>query len=310
MDIQCIGNLTADLFLTDGEEFELPIGPVTLLDDAQLHPGGTAANTGQDLARLGVPVVIHTRIGGDAAGDMLLNRMRASGAQVVAHRDTSAGTTLTLYRRHTDGHSSFAYFPGTSAVFSEEDVDLALLSSAHYVHVGGTFLLPSFDGEPCARLLQRARESGSITSLDPTPNITSESLEILSPCLPHLSVFLPNLEQAQQLSGYETTGDVAAFFLERGVDTVVLKMDRQGCYVRSHDVEMVVPAYRVEEVDSTGAGDAFVAGFLTGLHKGWDLKRSAELANAVGAMCVSCVGSVDGVGSLKSTTQFMKRRGS
>ncbi len=100
--------------------------------------------------------------------------------------------------------------------------------------------------------------------------------------------------------------EVAQFLLDHGVGVVALKMGEEGCYLRSSDEEFQIPAYDVTAIDATGAGDAFVAGFLTGVVKGWDLKRTGHLANAVGALCVTAIGATTGVRSFEETLRFME----
>ena len=63
-----------------------------------------------------------------------------------------------------------------------------------------------------------------------------------------------------------------------------------GCYIRTKNEEFNIPAYKVEVIDTTGAGDSFVGGFLTGMVKGWSLRESGKFANAVGALCVTALG--------------------
>jgi len=109
-------------------------------------------------------------------------------------------------------------------------------------------------------------------------------LELIEPCLPHIDYFLPSLEEARMIASLYAPSEVAQFLLDHGVGVVALKMGEEGCYLRSPDEEFQMPAYDVAAIDATGAGDAFVAGFLTGVVKGWDLKRTGHLANAVGAL--------------------------
>src|SRR5262249_30295958 len=99
---------------------------------------------------------------------------------------------------------------------------------------------------------------------------------------------------------------IAQALLDGGARTVVLKMGESGCYVRTADAAFTVPAYRVDAVDALGAGDAFAAGFLAGLARGWDLEETARFACAVGAMCVTALGATTGVGSMEETLSFQR----
>jgi sugar/nucleoside kinase (ribokinase family) len=93
--------------------------------------------------------------------------------------------------------------------------------------------------------------------------------------------------------------------MDHGVKTVCLKMGEEGCYVRTADQEIRVPAYSVDVVDGTGSGDAFVAGFLLGTLAGWDLEDVARMANAVGGMCVTAPGATTGLRGFEETIDFL-----
>lgn len=109
------------------------------------------------------------------------------------------------------------------------------------------------------------------------------------------------------LTGKEDPEDIAQVFLDHGVKVVGLKMGERGCYIRTADVQLSIPRYQVQAVDALGAGDAFAAGFLTGVVKGWDLEQTGRFANAVGALCVTALGATTGVRSLEETLEFMQR---
>jgi len=127
----------------------------------------------------------------------------------------------------------------------------------------------------------------------------------LEPALEHLDYFLPSVEEARMLSELNEPVDIAQFFLARGVGVVALKMGEDGCYVASRAEAFCVPAFAVSAMDATGAGDAFAAGFLAGVVKGWSLRETARLANAVGALCTLAMGTTAGIRSMEATLEFM-----
>ena len=108
VEIHCIGNATLDLFISEGVEAQLDISNLTLLDSAALHTGGTASNTAMALATLGFSAVLHTRLGDDLAGELLMTRLESAGVRVAAARGKATNTTLTIYIAETKGGSRFA----------------------------------------------------------------------------------------------------------------------------------------------------------------------------------------------------------
>jgi len=305
--IVCLGIMVADVV---GRPLRtLPeAGRLVLVDEMSLHTGGCAINTATALALLGLPVEVIGKVGMDPFGDFLVRRLeeRGIGSRGVA-RDPEVGTSATMVMVDPDGERRFVHYIGANACLTLEDVDLAMVEGASILHVAGALVLPGIDGQPTAGLLQKAHSAGVTTFLDTVWDDTGQWMQLLGPCLPHVDYFVPSLAEAQALTGLDEPGDVARALLDRGVGTVVLKMGADGCLVVTRTGEPLrVPAYEVEAVDATGAGDAHAAGFIAGVWQGWPLERTARLANAVGALCVTGVGAAGGLRSLPETLAFME----
>ena len=117
-------------------------------------------------------------------------------------------------------------------------------------------------------------------------------MKLVEPCLRHVDIFIPSIEEAQMLTGKQQAPEIAEVLLGYGIGTVVMKLGADGCYARTSNNELSVPAFKVEKVvDTLGAGDSFVAGFLAGMVSGWELEKACRFANAVGACCVSAEGA-------------------
>jgi sugar/nucleoside kinase (ribokinase family) len=121
-------------------------------------------------------------------------------------------------------------------------------------------------------------------------------------------MFLPSLSEAQELTGKQAPEDVADALMAYGLEIVALKDGAHGSYVASESGMMHVDTYEVDARDGTGAGDAYVAGFLRGYLSGWDLKRCAEFASAVGALCTTGMGTLAAVRDFEGTLDFLRER--
>jgi sugar/nucleoside kinase (ribokinase family) len=143
-----------------------------------------------------------------------------------------------------------------------------------------------------------------------TWDTTDRWLAVIEPCLPHLSFFLPSEREAERITGKKTPEDMAAFLLDRGIGTAVIKMGERGCYVKTSRARgFFVHAFPTTVIDTTGAGDSFVAGFLTGVLKEWELRQSAALGCAVAALNIRQVGATGGIPTLAEAMSFMERGG-
>jgi sugar/nucleoside kinase (ribokinase family) len=284
-------------------------GQLASVEEMTLGIGGCAANTGIDLARLGVETAVIGKVGDDGFGDFVTNALIAGGVDSSGvRRDPSAHTSATMVIIHSDGERTFLHHCGANATIRPEDVDMDIVASSRILHIAGSFLMPGFDGEPAAEVLKAARALGVRTSLDTAFDFSGQWMKLMRPMLDHVDYFVPSYDEAKEMVGYDDPKDIAKAFLDFGIETVCLKMGGRGSYGIGPEGEVTVPIFRVEPVDATGAGDAFAAGFLCGVVKGWDLERCVTMGNAVGALCVSAIGATTGTKSLAETLAFIESR--
>jgi sugar/nucleoside kinase (ribokinase family) len=305
--IVCLGILVADVVGRPLRAVPDP-GRLVLVDEMALHTGGCAVNTATGLARLGLPVEVIGRVGGDPFGDFILCQLEARGIGTRGvSRDPAIGTSATMVMVGEDGERRFVHYIGANARLGLEDVDSGLVAGASILHVAGALVLPGIDGPPTAELLRRAQAAGVTTFLDTVWDDTGRWMALLGPALPHVDYFVPSLAEAQMLTGLDAPDDVARALLARGTGTVALKMGERGCLIMTQGGDRFrAPAYEVRALDATGAGDAFAAGFIAGVWHGWPLQQTARLANAVGALCVTGPGAAGHMRSMSETLAFMQ----
>ena len=197
---------------------------------------------------------------------------------------------------------------GANGEFSESDVNYDIIRDSKIVFVAGTMLMPTFDGLQCAEFLKKAREMGKYTVLDTAWDSRGRWMSVLKPCMEYIDLFIPSIEEAEQLSGKKDPEDIADVFLSMGVKTAVIKLGKKGCFIKDSSGEKyTIPTYsKIKAVDTTGAGDSFVAGFLTGLTKGWSLYQCGLMGNAVGTHCVMAAGASTGIKNFEEIVEFMK----
>ncbi len=305
-EVACLGILVADVYGLPIDEWPQR-GRLSLVDEIGVGLGGCAANTGLSLARLGVETAVIGKVGDDGFGRFVRDALAEAGVDssgVVVDPDNSTSATMVMI--DSEGERTFLHYVGANGQVKVEDVDMKLARGAKVFHCAGAFLMPGFDGEPMAEVQKAARAQGAITSLDTAWDDTGSWLDTLGPCLPYTQIFLPSLAEAEHLTGLVQPSEVARALLDMGIETVALKMGPDGSYVANADEAFEVGAYEVEPIDGTGAGDAYVAGFLRAHLAGWDLERTAKFANAVGALCTTGLGTTAGVRSYAGTIEFLK----
>jgi len=308
-EVACLGILVADLVARPVEEIPPP-GELRLVGGMDLCIGGCAASTAAALARLGVAVGALGKVGCDPLGDFLLQALRRDGVDTGAVlRDPAVATSATMALVGPTGERCFLHALGGNGALRREEVSLAQTGPAPVLHVGGTGLLPALDGAPLAALCAEAHGLGMEVSLDTAWDVSGDWTRLL-PVLAHVDYFLPSQIEASRIFGVTEPPAIAAAALAHGVRAVAVKLGADGCYVQTADsAGRYLPALRGPVVDTTGAGDAFCAGFLAASVHGRDPFEAARLGTAAACMGISRLGAVAGVGSWAQALDVLARGG-
>lgn len=309
-NIACFGLLVADCVTAVVDR--LPErGTLQLVERVELHVGGCAANTAVSLAKLGANVSILGGVGADGLGDFMTNAVNAAGVNTAGVRrfpgTPSAATTVCV---HSDAERSFLHVPGANAIFLAEHTDWSATSGATIFHIAGPQLMAALEAENgIAAIAREAKRRGMVVTLDTVMNPRSRGWDALKDAMPFVDWFIPSHAEAAALSGQHHPTDQTRFFRSAGATNVAVKMGASGCFVAPHnEAHFSVPGYKVAAVDSLGAGDAWVAGFLLGLTRDWDVLKIARFANAVGASAVQAYGATTGIGTEAQMLTFLAER--
>lgn len=309
IDIACVGILVADA-IAKPVNIIPDKGKLELVDNLGLHTGGCAASASIDMSIIGRDVAILGQIGDDGFGMFMKNSLDNKGVNtsgLVVNPDESTSASLVIVT--PDGERSFIHSLGANASFSEKDIDYEIIDRSKIVFVAGTMLMPTFDGEECAKFLCKCKDSGKITALDTAWDSTGRWMDVLSPAMPYIDYFLPSYEEAVELSGKTDIEEIADVFLEMGPHTVVIKLGKNGCFIKSSSTKekYTIPTFdRIKPVDTTGAGDAFCAGFLCALAKDKSLYDCGRFANATGTHCIMEMGASTGIKSEEEILKFIE----
>lgn len=308
MDVLSLGIYVVDVLGRPIDRFPEK-GKLALFDELEIHAGGCANNTAIALARLGISAGAMGKVGTDAFGDLILQRLTDAGVDTAGmQQDTESRTSFTFVAVASDGERTFYHYIGANGELCEEDLAWELIRNTKILHIAGALVMPRFDGTPMANVLQKAKAFGITTSLDTAYDATGKWMATLAPCLPYVDIFMPSLVEAQHLTGLSDCQEIVQFLRDTyGTETIAIKMGEQGSYAATPDEEHFIPAYAVDVVDATGAGDAYAAGFLAGTLMEWDLKARAELASATGAACVTALGTTAGIRSLEETLKICQQ---
>jgi sugar/nucleoside kinase (ribokinase family) len=294
---------------------------LAMIEEVSLSTGGPSLNMAVDLRQLGAafPVGLLGAVGDDPHAAFILAECARLGISTAGVRELAGAVTsfTDVMVERDGGRRTMFHHSGANALFDASAADLPA-GAGRILHAGAPGLHPIMDrrrpggGNGWSALLQRAQAAGLHTNLELVSMRPDRTAEVARPCLPYLDSIVINELEAGALTGIEApapTADgpvdwpaleaMALDLVERGVSALAVVHFPAGCVAaapggRTWRQGSVV--LRREQVRSTtGAGDAFAAGVILGLHEGWPVERCLRLAVASAAACVASPSTSAGI---------------
>jgi ribokinase len=258
--------------------------------------GGSAANTIVGLSRLQCKTGFIGKIGSDREGELLLENFHKEHVDtegIVRSEKGRSGTVIGFI--DAKGERALYVDSGINDTITWDQKNVEYADQAKFLH------LTSFVGEKpfkVQRKLLGLLSDNVRISLDPGEIYARKGLNALEPFLRRAYVVMPNARELSLLLGSPDYKRNADILLKHGVKIVAVKLGREGCYVTDGKERFHIDSFRVKVADTTGAGDAFCAGFLYGLINGEGLQDCGKIGNFVASKCVMKVGARSGLPEL------------
>lgn len=292
--ILCIGDLVWDVLAKPNHAL-LPGGDAP--GRIALAPGGSAANSAVWIARAGMPASFVGKVGADVLGDLLAADMQREGIETHTPRGAGqdTGVILVLVDPAT-GQRSTVINQGADYQLLPEELPEQVLRACRHIHVTAWSLFSDPPRAAVIRAAQIAKAAGATVSLDPASHqiIREMGVEQFARSTADLPVdiLFPNRDEGEALSGEREPARIAQALRQRYTDAmIVLKLDRDGCYVLDDDHAAHYPTANMQVADSTGAGDSFDAAFLARYARDGDIAAAAHFGNAVAQWVVARFGA-------------------
>jgi len=288
-DVICFGALNVDkLYKVDriasaDEESEIL--------DFKESPGGSAANTAVGLARLGVKTGFIGKVAADREGELLIRAFIDEGVNtdgIVISEDGRSGTVIGFVNE--EGERALYVDPGVNDSLEFHEIDISYASKADLLH------LTSFVGEIPFQAQKKLIEAipGISVTIDPGMIYARKGLAELKPLIKKCLAFFPNEHELKMLTGKDYRKG-AEILLKEGARIVAVKLGAKGCYVTDGEENHLIEPFKVEVIDSTGAGDAFCAGFIYGMINNKTLRECGVLGNFVASRTLTKMGARNGL---------------
>lgn len=310
MSVVCAGVLVADLFANPVRRLPEP-GELTTTSGFAMSVGGCAANTAVALRILGREVSLAGKVGTDLFGDFVISELMRRGIGVGQIRRTPARPTSRTMVFNVEGEDRrYLHCIGANAELTLTDIDPSILNDAQVLYLGGYLALPSLPPKDAAKLFCDAKRRGITTVLDVVmPAERKFGIEDIAPVLRYTDYFLPNEDEAGRLTGAKSALVQAKCLSEINPEcAVVITRGPRGSVAMRRNRTIETPPFRMDAVDESGAGDAFVAGLITSLFEGWDLERALLFASAIGGSCTRALGCYAGVFTFEEACRFLEEQ--
>jgi len=303
LDVVVVGELNVDMIMQGMTSFP-EMGKEKTAPDMLLTLGSASALLASNIARLGLKVGFVGKLGKDHFGAIVLAALKdrqvdCSGIVV----DEQEKTGITVAMTFPDDYAMVTYLGAMERV-TLADVDFKYVARGRHLHHSSIFLMPSLR-PGLGELFRRARDAGLTTSFDPNWDPTEEWGQDVVESLKYVDVFLPNDGEATNLTG-AATPEEALDILSQYARIVVIKLGSEGAICSAGGQKYRVGAFKVEPVDTTGAGDSFNAGFLSRWLKDGDVKAALLSGVACGALAVTRMGGTEAMPTVAEMEAFLK----
>jgi len=316
-----IGELLIDFI---SNEIDTPLEDVATFIKA---PGGAPANVAIAMKRLGFKSAFIGKIGNDCFGKYLISVLKNNNINISDLRiDKKVRTTLVFVENRTDGKKYLQFYrnPGADEKLTPDEIDENLIKNGKLFHFGSI----GFSKDPCRKAQEKAldiaRENKLLISYDPNwrPDIWKDHIiarKIIQHYFKYANVVKIADEEIEFVTGFHNPEKASKWILSQGVDIVIVSMGREGSFLATNNFQFYSKSYKVNVVDTLGAGDAFLAGSLYKLFQIWGKtnnfesikKEKAEevvrFSNAMGALSCTKIGTIPSFPNLKEVNDFLSK---
>ncbi len=309
--IVALGEVVSDIYRGESKsDVEMPF---------TARPGGAPANVAVAAARLGSEAAFIGGVGEDLFGDFILRALQAEGVDTSAVRrcEPPTRTSLAFVEIAAGGDRSFTFYrsdPAADELLSPEDVTRDVLLGASFVNFGSIPLIK----EPSRSAIHRAADLAQELDVPLAFDVNfrehlwqsaEAAREAVDPLLDRSRIIKLSDDELPPILGTEDTGEAAKVLLDRGAALVLISLGPDGAFYAAREFSGEVPAFEVECVDATGAGDAFLASTLTQLSgDAWDeetVREAARRGTAAGAIACMGYGAMGPLPTEKELERFM-----
>ncbi|MFN3283226.1 MAG: carbohydrate kinase family protein [Pseudothermotoga sp.] len=293
--VAVFGKVNVDTFLYIDQ---IRIGENHMCQQTLVDIGGKGANTAIGLVKLGIDCHLVACVGNDAISQSVVKKLEKTGVDTSFIKSCNAQTGKTFVVVESNGRNTMFHILGANSHLSPEMIDWTFLEKSTAV-----FLQLGIPIDTVREIVLMSKRNGKYVYIDPAGFVDESFLEIVA----YADTIAPNENELLRMTKETDIEKAAKKLLSFGVEEVVVKLGSKGATFFSEKTSIHVDAYKVDVVDTTGAGDAFNAAYITGKMKKLSLKDTLKLAVAASAICVTRQGTSSASPTKEELLQFLKK---
>lgn len=282
MDIISLGTCNLDFILKVPQLVELD-GEM-YVEEIHVSPGGSALNFAVKLSQQGINTGIMARIGNDDYSHFILDGLVDKNLDTSRLIKTNHPTGLTFINVDQTGKRSIYSFMGANANFKLDSADINYLRSSEMLHLTGMYW------EVALEVIKHINR----LSFAPGAMLSNYGMDVLSPVLKRTELLFLNEREVQILTGKKSDyeiDDSCSLLMDAGVSNLIVTRGEKGAYFHSEKEQITIPAKEVNVLDTTGAGDAFAAGFVSKWFTGCRVEECLGHGNKLASQCIQEMGA-------------------
>lgn len=311
MKILCVGMMVCDTVITPVPDDVLSRDSV-IIEPPMLSCGGDALNTAIGLAKLSCDVTMAGKVGIDSNGNFLIEQCRYYGVCTDGViRDANCSTACSYALVDTEGERHFLSEVSAFHQLDSEEISDELIQKVDLVYVGSVMAMKLMDNGGILDLFERAHHYKKFTVMDAAMNDSevSDWDKVLPPIFKETDIFFPSMLEASYIAGTNHIDQIRERFSSSGIRYLGIKLGGKGCYVTDFKKEQYIPCLEnMPVVDTSGAGDSFMAGLICALSHGITFFEAARFGTLIGSLNVGKKGATGGIPSYKEAMDLFNQR--
>lgn len=305
--ILCVGMMVCDTLLSTVPSNILELDSVSIQRPV-ISCGGDALNVAMGLAKLDSSVSIVGRIADDSNGKFILEECSKYGVDTsgVVYDDLCA-TASSFALIDINGERHFLSEKSIFARLIGKDIPQQFIENADYIYFGSAMAMSSMNGGGIYELFSSAHDAGKITIMDASINLDEEQqwLTYLTPAFSETDIFFPSMDEAVKITGKQEPSEIADCFIQFKMKMFGIKLGARGCYMTDFKNEYYIDCPKNSKVvDTTGAGDSFMAGLICAMANGWESLKAVEFAVSIATQNVGAMGGTSGIPNFEEALNF------